>query len=104
MPVGNEEILNRFGYHPGTEKTIPQHHKLRDGFIAFAQFLDATLPDGRAKSTAFTKLQESSMWANFGVAEQSSVVSPADEAALLAKIVNFDANVRRSAEEASPDN
>lgn len=102
--VGDEEILNRFGYHPGTEKTIPQHQRLREGYMAFAKFLDDLLPDGRAKSTSMTKLQESSMWANFGVAEQSTTILPSEEAAMLAKINLFDENVRRSAEEASPDN
>ncbi len=77
MSVGNEEILNRWGFHKGNEVTIPQHKKLREGYIAFAKFLDVMLPDGHAKSTAFTKLQESSMWANFGIAELApAVLSP----------------------------
>lgn len=104
MPVGSEELGNRFGYHPGNEKTIPQHQKIREGFLAFAHFLDEVLPDGRAKSTSMTKLQESSMWANFGIAEQAATILPAEEAAMMAKISLFDENVRRSAEEASPDN
>jgi hypothetical protein len=71
MSVGLNEIQNRFGYHKGTGTTMTQHERVREGYIALAEFLDALLPDGRAKSTAFTKLQESSMWANFGVAEQA---------------------------------
>jgi hypothetical protein len=76
MPVGTDEIRNRFGYHPGTELTIKQHEQVREAFIAFADFLDRTLPDGRAKSTSFTHLQQASMWANFGVAEQAPIVFP----------------------------
>lgn len=73
MPIGPEEIRHRFGYHPGNGVTIPRHERVREAFIAFAEFLDSVVPDGRAKSTAMTKLQESSMWSNYGVAELSPV-------------------------------
>lgn len=69
MPIGRDEIRHRFGFHPGTSVTIPQHERIREAFIAFAEFLDEVVPDGRAKSSAFTNLQMSSMWANFGIAE-----------------------------------
>lgn len=71
MPVGLDDIHNRFGYHAGTSVTIPKHAQIREMYIAFAEFLDKVLPDGRAKSTAFTNLQQSSMWANFSIAEQA---------------------------------
>ena len=73
MAIGKEEIRNRWGYHPATPETAGQHEAVREAYIALAEYLDQILPDGRAKSTAFTKLQESSMWANFGVAEQAPV-------------------------------
>lgn len=74
MSLGSEEINHRFGFHAGTSVTIPKHEQVREGFKSFAEFLDLVLPDGRAKSTAFTKLQESSMWANFGIAELAPLV------------------------------
>lgn len=80
MPVGAKLIRNRFGYHPGTPETIPQHEKAREAFDMFANFLDQLVPDGRAKSTAMTKLQECSMWTNFGIAEQSPVENPIEDA------------------------
>jgi len=76
MPVGREEIAHRFGYHPGTSVTIPKHELLREAFKAFGEFLDDQLPDGRAKSTTFTKLQESSMWANYAIAELAPLATP----------------------------
>ena len=82
------DILSRFGYHPGTPETIPQHQKLREGFIAFAEFLKEQLPDGRAKSTAFTYLQISSMWANFGIAETAPVVTPEAEGQMMLLLQN----------------
>jgi hypothetical protein len=74
MPLGRDEILHRFGYHPGTDVTVPRHTQVRDAYQAFGEFLDMILPDGRAKSTAFTNLQQSAMWANFGIAELAPVV------------------------------
>lgn len=74
--IGLPEIQHRFGYHPGTPDTIKKHEELREAFIMFANFIDLALPDSRAKSTAMTKLQEASMWANFGIAEQAPVVLP----------------------------
>lgn len=79
MPLGRDEIEHRFGFHAGTSVTIPKHEQVREAYKAFAEFLDGVLPDGRAKSTAFTKLQESSMWANYGVAELAPVVPPKTE-------------------------
>lgn len=84
MPIGNGEILNRWGYHPSTELTAAQHEQVREAYIAFAEFLNQLLPDGRPKSTAFTKLQESSMWANFSVAEQAPVEAPRPTRPLMA--------------------
>lgn len=77
MPLGQNEINNRFGYHEGTDVTKPAHELIREGFIAFAEFLDVNLPDGRGKSVAMTKLQEASMWSNFSIAEQAPLVFPA---------------------------
>lgn len=79
MPLGPDEINHRFGFHAGTSVTVPKHQQIREAYKAFAEFLDGVLPDGRAKSTSFTKLQESSMWANFGIAELAPVVTPSNE-------------------------
>lgn len=76
MSVGPKEILNRFGYHAGDNVTSHRHEQVRKAFIEFAKILDEIVPDGSAKDTAFDKLQESSMWSNFGIAELAPVVSP----------------------------
>ena len=75
MALGSDEIEHRFGFHPATSVTAPKHDNVRSAFIAFAEYLDNILPDGRAKSTSFTKLQEAAMWANYGVAELAPVVT-----------------------------
>jgi hypothetical protein len=77
MPIGKDEILNRWGYHPPADAVnVRRHEQVREAYIAFAEYLDLILPDGRSKSSAFTKLQESSMWANYGIAALSPAVEP----------------------------
>ena len=73
--LGSDEIKNRFGYHKGTESTIPEHAYIRRRFIELAEELDVVLPAGRAKSVAFTELESAAMWTNKAIAEQAPVVT-----------------------------
>jgi hypothetical protein len=74
----DSEIANRFGFHKATVEgenaTLPQHRDLRIEFQRLAKILDAILPDGRAKSVAFTELETASMWAHKAVAEQAPLI------------------------------
>lgn len=76
--IGNEEIEHRFGFHKatieGANATLPLHRDTRIKFREFAEFLDATLPDGRAKSVMFTELENASMWAHKSIAERAPLV------------------------------
>lgn len=74
--IGKDDVLNRFGYHPGTELTAPKHEQVREAFIMVATFLDELLPHSRSKSTAFSKLEEAAMWSNKAIAELAPVVEP----------------------------
>lgn len=69
-----DEIQNIFGYHAGTEDTIPKHETTRQLFLEFADRLNAILPEGRAKALAFTNLQQASMWSNYSIAETAPVL------------------------------
>lgn len=75
--IGAQEIENRFGFHKGTiegpNATVPRHASLRVKFREFAEMLDEALPDGRAKSMAFTELENASMWCHKSIAEQTPV-------------------------------
>lgn len=77
MALGNEEIERRFGFHRGTTEgpnaTVPKHRDTRLRFREFAEFLDIVLPEGRAKSLAFTELENASMWAHKSIAEEAPV-------------------------------
>lgn len=71
--IGAAEIENRFGFHKGTiegpNASAPRHRDLRLEFRKFAEMLDEVLPDGRAKSVAFTELENASMWSHKAIAE-----------------------------------
>lgn len=76
--LGEEEIEHRFGFHKATiegeNATLPKHARVRLAFREFGEFLDKTLPEGRAKAVAFTELETASMWAHKAIAETAPVV------------------------------
>jgi len=78
MSVGAGEIENRFGFHKatveGVNATLPKHRDIRVAFRDFAEYLDDVLPDGRAKSVAFTELENASMWSHKAVAETAPLI------------------------------
>lgn len=78
VSLGPNEIEHRFGFHKatieGANATLPKHRDVRVRFREFAEFLDETLPAGRAKSVMFTELENASMWAHKSIAEHAPVV------------------------------
>lgn len=79
MSIGSEQIEHRFGFHKATlegdNATLPKHRDTRLAFRAFAEQLDALLPDSREKSLAFTHLQEASMWTHCAIAMNAPLVT-----------------------------
>ena len=78
VSLGPEEIENRFGFHKATiegqNATLPVHRDVRILFREFAEKLDELLVPGRAKSVAFTELENASMWSHKAIAENAPVV------------------------------
>lgn len=74
----SEEIEHRFGFHKATiegpNATLPKHRDVRILYREFAEKLDAILPDGRAKSVAFTNLEDASMWSHKAIAELAPAI------------------------------
>lgn len=69
-----EENEGRFGFHKGTEVTIPLHQEVRALYLELANRLSTILPEGRAKAMAMTELEASAMWANKAVANLAPVI------------------------------
>jgi hypothetical protein len=76
--IGKEEIDNRFGFHKATiegeNATAPDHMLVRQLFKRFAERLDEILVDGRAKSIAFERLEDASMWAHKGISGRAPLI------------------------------
>lgn len=79
MSLGANEIEHRFGFHKatveGANATLPKHRDTRLKFREFAEWLDEVLPDGRAKSVAFTELENASMWCHKAIAETAPAIT-----------------------------
>lgn len=67
MRVDNE-IPNRFSFHPATGEKAKFHDEVRENHLALALWIETAIPDSRERSLALTALQESMMWCNAAVA------------------------------------
>jgi hypothetical protein len=66
--TGQDDILDRFRFHPATETTGPKHDEVRLKHEKMASFILQAVPAGRHQSLALTALQESMMWCNAAIA------------------------------------
>lgn len=63
MPLGKQKIDRRFPAHIPMETTdVVKKNTLSELYRDFATYLDGSLSDGRLKSLAMTKLEESHMF------------------------------------------
>ena len=62
------DIDNRFTYHAPKGDQVTRYAMLRDGGKTLAELICKTVPPGRERALALTKLQEAVMWANAGIA------------------------------------
>lgn len=68
-PAAAADINNRFDFHPATTaEKRGEHTSIREACKTLAHALDARVPNGREKALALTKLEETMMWANAGIA------------------------------------
>lgn len=66
--MSNPTIENNFMYHEPSPDQVETYRVLRDAAKVLAYGFDLHCPAGREKSLAFTKLEESVMWANAAIA------------------------------------
>lgn len=65
-----DDLANRFTYHPPKPDQVEKYPRIRAAGHDLATLIDELVPDGREKSLAITKLEETVMWANAGIARE----------------------------------
>lgn len=70
--IDPEDINSRFRYYPAKDEETKRYHEtIRESCTELAHYVNGTVPDGREKSLAITKIEEAMMWANAGIARES---------------------------------
>ncbi len=64
----NAQIANIFSYHKPLPGQSDRYERIRAKARELAELLEAECPESREKSTAFTNLQQTVMWANAAIA------------------------------------
>lgn len=68
-----KDLAKRFEYHaPKTQTAIEMHQDVRSECLSIALSFNQTLPEGREKALAITKLEEAMFWANASIAREIS--------------------------------
>lgn len=63
-----ERIEKDFTYHPPTKENAEKYIRMRQTAKGLAKLIVELCPQGRERSTALTKLEECTFWANAGIA------------------------------------
>lgn len=66
--ITDDDIHERFTYHPPSPAGSESHGELTMGFMKLAHLINSVCPDGREKSTVLTKLEEGKFWASAAIA------------------------------------
>ncbi|MBI1234925.1 MAG: hypothetical protein GC208_10530 [Alphaproteobacteria bacterium] len=69
-PKLTERINNDFCYHRPPTEVAADFVRLREQAKSLAHLINELVPDGREKSLAITNLEQTTMWANAGIARQ----------------------------------
>ena len=64
----NNDLQNRFTYHPPKDDQIFRYQQIREMGLQMASLIDREVPSSREQSLALTKIEEAVMWANAGIA------------------------------------
>lgn len=66
--MDNQEIKNRFTFHPASADQASLYETIRAYGLELATYLNDVCPQSRELSVALTKLDEVVMWANASIA------------------------------------
>lgn len=64
----NEELVNRFTYHPPKNNQSERYEAIREAALQFALLINALTPESREQSTAYTELDKVVFFANAAIA------------------------------------
>ncbi|MEU5091731.1 hypothetical protein [Streptomyces sp. NPDC021356] len=71
--MDSAELAHRFNYHPPRTAAVAEaHSSVREQCTQLAGCIDSTVPEGREKALAVTKLEEVMFWANAAIARAGS--------------------------------
>lgn len=71
-PENQNEVNNRFTYHPPTPEKTPVYNQLMKQGKEVANTILREVPEGRERSIALTKIEEAVLWAAKGLSKQDS--------------------------------
>lgn len=71
--IGGNDLENRFSYHKPTPEMVPVFAAIREKLKEAAMLIDQSVPDGREKATAISKLEEAGFWANAALARSGEI-------------------------------
>ena len=66
--IDQDDINNRFMYHPPSDTRAAKHVMIREHGKALVELINEEVPDGREKENAIMRIEEAVMWANAGLA------------------------------------
>lgn len=69
--INEDELENRFKYHPPKEGQPALYEAIRDAAFQYAKLINVIVPDSREKSLALTKLDEVVFHSNSGIARHA---------------------------------
>ena len=73
--MSHADLKNRFSSHPANGSLAKDSAVVREAILTAAYHIEDTVPNGREKSLAFTKLEEAMFWANAGIFRPQSETS-----------------------------
>jgi hypothetical protein len=62
------DLVDRFTYHEPDANQPERYRAIRSNALTLAALINENVPESREKSLAITRLEETVMWANAGIA------------------------------------
>lgn len=76
--MDKNQIANIFTYHAPVGTQTERYEKIRSAARDLANVINDAVPDSREKAVALTNLQQTTMWANAGIAINEALKAQAN--------------------------